>query len=90
MSTLMPKTPPHVYEPVSTRVRAFMERNMPAHVREAEQELQFAARELRRPVNPLSVEDIGDREDVIAMHRRADKVVSSNAERMGSYVRSLA
>lgn len=90
MSTLMPKTPPHVYEPLPTRVRDFMERNMPAHVRQAEQELQFAARELDRPCNPLSVEDMGDREDVIPMHRRADKVISSNPERMGSYLRSLA
>jgi hypothetical protein len=86
----MPKTPPHVYEPLPERVRAFTESNMPPQVREAEQEMQFAARELRRPVDPLSVEDMGDREDVTAMHRRADKTISSNPERMGSHLRSLA
>ena len=90
MSSLMPKTPPHVYEPLPDGVRSFAERHMPAHVVTAEQELQFAARELDRPCNPLSVEDIGDREDVIAMHRRADKTISSNPERMGSHLRSLA
>jgi hypothetical protein len=88
--SLMPKTPPHVYEPLPTRVRDFAERHMPAHVRWAEQELQLADRELRRPVNPLSVEDIGDREDVIATRRAADKVISSNPERMGSHLRSLS
>lgn len=88
--SLMPKTPPHVFEPLPERVRDFMVRHMPKHVADAEQEMQFAARELRRPVNPLSVEDIGDREDVIAMHRRADKVISSNPERMGSHLRSLS
>jgi hypothetical protein len=90
MSTLMPKTPPHVYEPLPERVRDFMVRNMPAHVRQAERELQCARRELHRPCDPLSVEDMGDREDVIAMHRRADKTISSNPERMGSHLRSLA
>lgn len=86
----MPKTPPHVYEPLPSQVRYFSERNMPAHVRQAEQELQLADRELHRPVNLLSVEDMGDREDVITMRRRADKVISSNPERMGSYLRSLS
>jgi hypothetical protein len=33
---------------------------------------------------------MGDREDVIALHRRADKTISSNPERMGSHLRSLA
>ncbi|MEU4154732.1 hypothetical protein [Streptomyces antimycoticus] len=90
MSTIFPSLPPQVYEPVPSRVRALAERNMPADVRQAEQEMQFAARELHRPCNPLSVEDIGDREDVIAMHRRADKTISSHPERMGSHLRSLA
>jgi hypothetical protein len=90
MSTLMPKTPPHVYEPLPERVRSFAERHMPAHVVVAELEMRSARRELHRPVDPLSVEDIGDREDVIAMHRRADKTISSNPERMGSHLRSLA
>ncbi|MFG2352648.1 hypothetical protein [Streptomyces sp. NPDC048521] len=86
----MPKTPPHVYEPLPSGVRAFAERHMPAHVVAAELAMQFAARELHRPVNPLSVEDMGDREDVLVMHRRADKTISSNPERMGSHLRSLA
>jgi hypothetical protein len=88
--SLMPKTPPHVYEPLPSGVRAFAERHMPAHVVTAEQEMQFAARELTRPVDPRSVDDVADREDVIVMHRRADKTISSNPERMGSHLRSLA
>ncbi|MFF8590040.1 hypothetical protein ACF061_01130 [Streptomyces sp. NPDC015220] len=86
----MPTTEPPVYEPVPAGVRKFAERHMPAHVVAAEREMQFAARELGRAVDPLSVEDMADREDVIAMHRRADKVVSSNPERMGSHLRSLS
>lgn len=86
----MPKTPPHVYEPLPSQVRDFMDRNMPEHVVEAERQMEFAARELRRPVDVLSVEDMGDREDVLAMHRSADKVISSSPERMGSHLRSLA
>lgn len=88
--SLMPKTPSHVYEPLPSGVRAFAERHMPAHVVAAELEMHSADRELHRPCNPLSVEDVADREDVIAMHRRADKTVSSNPERMGSHLRSLA
>ncbi|CAL9663615.1 hypothetical protein SUDANB1_07101 [Streptomyces sp. enrichment culture] len=90
MSSLMPKTPPLVIEPLPQRVRDFAAKHMPKHVMEAECLMTFTRRELDRPVNPLSVEDMGDREDVIAEHRRADKVVSSNPERMGSYLRSLS
>ncbi|NEA52343.1 hypothetical protein [Streptomyces sp. SID10815] len=86
----MPRTQPHVYEPVPTAVRAFSERHMPTQVVAAEREMQFAARELNRPCDPLSVEDMGDREEAFAMYRRADKVVSSHPERMGSHLRSLS
>jgi len=90
MTSLMPQTPPQVYEPVPSQVRDFAERNMAPVVREAEQAMQFASRELGRPVDPRSVEDIGDREDVLAMYRAADKTISSHPERMGSHLRSLA
>lgn len=90
MSSLTPKTPPLVIEPLPARVRSFAARHMPKHVLTAECQMDVARRELRRPCDPLSVEDMGDREDVIAMHHAADKVVSSNPERMGSYLRSLS
>jgi hypothetical protein len=86
----MPKTPPRVVESLPERVHRFAMRHTPKHVADAEFQMNFARRELRRPCDPLSVEDVGDREDVIAAHRAADKVISSNAERMGSYLRSLS
>jgi hypothetical protein len=87
---LIPKTSPLVIEPLPDRVRSFAARHMPKHVLEAECLMDIARRELRSPCDPLSVEDMGDREDVLAMHHAADKVISSNPERMGSYLRSLS
>lgn len=90
MSRLMPKTPPLVIEPLPAKVQSFAVRHMPRHVMEAEGLLTFTRRELERPCDPLSVEDMGDREEILAMRHAADKVVSSNPERMGSYLRSLS
>jgi hypothetical protein len=79
-----------VIAPSPAAVGAFKALHMPERVVEAELLMDDAARELRKSCSPLSVEDMGDRETALAMYARADKTVSSNAERMGSYLRSLS
>jgi hypothetical protein len=76
--------------PSPAAVGAFKALHMPEHVVEAELLMDDAARELLKPCSPLSVEDLGDRETALGEYARADKTVSSNPERMGSYLRSLS
>lgn len=59
--------------PTPDAVRYFAARHMPTAVVEANALALDAERILRRPVSPLSVEDLGDRETALAEWHRADK-----------------
>ncbi|MFF5473399.1 hypothetical protein [Streptomyces achromogenes] len=67
--------------PTPDAVRLFSARQLPAHVREAASNADRAELYLGCPVNPLSVEDWGDRETVLAQWHRADKVLAATALR---------
>ena len=70
---------PHI--PTPDGVRYFQARQLPASVREAAAAADRAELELGRPVSPLSVEDLGDRETVLAEWHRADKTLAATALR---------
>ncbi|MEU0818862.1 hypothetical protein [Streptomyces mirabilis] len=53
----------------------------PKHVMDAVRLIDDAERHLYRPCSPLSVEDLGDRETVLAEWSRADKVLAATALR---------
>lgn len=59
--------------PTPDAVRYFAAQHLPAAVVEANALSLDAERVLRRPMSPLSVEDLGDRETVLAEWHRADK-----------------
>jgi hypothetical protein len=67
--------------PTPDGVRYFQARQLPAPVRKAAAAADRAELELGRPVSPLSVEDLGDRETVLAEWHRADKVLAATALR---------
>ncbi|WP_318201110.1 hypothetical protein [Streptomyces sp. SCL15-4] len=67
--------------PTPDAVRLFSARQLPAHVREAAANADRAELYLGCPVNPLSVEDWGDRETVLAQWHRADKTLAATALR---------
>ncbi|MGW5173211.1 hypothetical protein ACWERY_02435 [Streptomyces sp. NPDC004082] len=67
--------------PVPAAVGVFKALHGPRHVVEATLRKDDAERELRRPVSPLSVEDLGDRETVLAEWHRADKILAATALR---------
>ncbi|MPY47065.1 hypothetical protein [Streptomyces acidicola] len=67
--------------PTPDAVRYFSSRQLPRAVREAASAADRAELELGRPVSPLSVEDLGDRETVLAHWHRADKVLAATALR---------
>jgi hypothetical protein len=67
--------------PIPDAVRYFSARHLPAHVREAAVTADRAELYLGCPVSPLSVEDWGDRETVLAQWHRADKVLAATALR---------
>ncbi|MFI9244212.1 hypothetical protein ACIGXF_16845 [Streptomyces sp. NPDC053086] len=59
--------------PTPDAVRYFSASQLPAHVREAAADADRAELYFGCPVSPLSVEDWGDRETVLAEWHRADK-----------------
>ncbi|MFC5204564.1 hypothetical protein [Streptomyces kaempferi] len=63
--------------PVPTAVGMFKALHSPQHVVEATLLKDDAERHLGRPVSPLSVEDLGDRETVLAEWHRADKTLAA-------------
>ena len=63
--------------PVPAAVGMFNAIHSPQHVVEATLRKDDAERELRRLRFPLSVEDRGDRETVLAEWHRADKVLAA-------------
>lgn len=63
--------------PTPEAVRYFYARLLPAHVREAAANADRAELYLGCPVSPLSVEDWGDRETVLAQWHRADKTLAA-------------
>jgi len=67
--------------PTPDAVRYFAAQHLPAAVVEANALSLDAERVLRRPISPLSVEDLGDRETVLAEWHRADKVLGATALR---------
>lgn len=67
--------------PVPAAVGVFKAVHGPAHVVEATLLKDDAERELRRFRGPLSVEDEGDRQTVLAEWHRADKVLAATALR---------
>ncbi|GGM05830.1 hypothetical protein GCM10010099_22490 [Streptomyces cinereus] len=67
--------------PTPDAVRYFQAGLLPASVREAATAADRAELELGRPISPLSVEDLGDRETVLAKWHQADKVLSATALR---------
>lgn len=64
--------------PVPAAVGMFKAVNGPQHVTEATLLKDDTERELRRFRGPLSVEDQGDRETVLADRHRADKVLAAS------------
>lgn len=67
--------------PTPDSVRYFSARLLPTEVREAAANANRAELYLGCPVSPLSVEDWGDRETVLAQWHRADKVIAATALR---------
>lgn len=67
--------------PTPEAVSYFSTRLLPEHVREAAANADRAELYLGCPVSPLSVEDWGDRETVLAQWHRADKVLAATALR---------
>ena len=67
--------------PVPAAVGMFKAAHGPQHVVEATLRKDDAERHLARPVSPLSVEDLGDRETVLAEWSRADKILAATALR---------
>ena len=67
--------------PAPAAVGMFKAAHGPQHITEATLLKDDAERVLRRPVSPLSVEDLGDRETVLAEWHRADKVLAATALR---------
>ncbi|MDX3549543.1 hypothetical protein PV724_44520 [Streptomyces europaeiscabiei] len=67
--------------PTPDAVRYFSFRQEPEHVREAAATADRAELYLGCPVSPLSVEDWGDRETVLAQWHRADKTLAATALR---------
>lgn len=63
--------------PTPDAVRYFSARLLPAPVREAAANADRAELYLGCPVSPLSVEDLGDRETVLAQWHRADKTLAA-------------
>lgn len=63
--------------PTPDAVRRFSASQLPAHVREAASNADRAELYLGCPVSPLSVEDWGDRETILAQWHRADKVLAA-------------
>lgn len=62
-------------------VRRLHAAHLPPPVLEAVLTTDLAERELNRPISPLSTEDIGDRETVLALWHQADKILSATALR---------
>lgn len=76
--------------PMPDAVASFRAQYLAPGVFEAMVQMADAERRVKR-LRPLtSVEDRGNREGVLVLHRTADKVVSSHAERVGSHLRSLS
>ncbi|WP_171117889.1 MULTISPECIES: hypothetical protein [unclassified Streptomyces] len=69
--------------PTPEAVHLFAARLTRPHVIEAALAMDDAERVLSRPMSPLSVEDWGDREIVLADWHRAKKVLASTALRPG-------
>ncbi|MFD8008148.1 hypothetical protein [Streptomyces mirabilis] len=67
--------------PAPPAVGRFAAARTPKHVLDAVRTLDTAELELARPCSPLSVEDVGDRETVLAEWSRADKVLAATALR---------
>jgi hypothetical protein len=67
--------------PTPDAVRLFSARQLPAHVREAAATADRAELYLDCPVSPLSVEDWGDRETILAQWHHADKVLAATTLR---------
>ncbi|SDL29104.1 hypothetical protein [Streptomyces indicus] len=71
-------------------VAMFRAQHLPTGVYDAVVQMADVERGYKR-LRPLaSVEDQGDREELLAVYAAADKTVSSHAERIGSHLRSLA
>ncbi|WP_199546659.1 hypothetical protein [Streptomyces sp. N35] len=71
-------------------VAMFRAQHLPTGVYEAVVQMADVERGHKR-LRPLaSVEDQGDREELLALYAAADKTVSSHAERVGSHLRSLS
>jgi len=67
--------------PTPDAVRRFSADQLPAHIREAASNADRAELYLGCPVSPLSVEDWGDRETILAEWHKADKTLSATALR---------
>ncbi|MFE2832262.1 hypothetical protein ACFXI6_14610 [Streptomyces mirabilis] len=67
--------------PAPLAVGRFAAALTPKHVMDAVRLIDDAERHLARPVSPLSVEDLGDRETVLAEWSRADKILAATALR---------
>jgi hypothetical protein len=63
--------------PTPEAVSYFAARLLPDHVREAAATADRAELYLGCPVSPLSMEDLGDRETVLAQWHRADKTLAA-------------
>ncbi|MFD7185546.1 hypothetical protein ACFV90_36990 [Streptomyces sp. NPDC059904] len=69
---------------------AFKFSQTPEPVLAAIYDVDDAERELARFRAPLSIEDQGDRESVLAIHAKASKTLARIPARLGSHLRSLA
>ncbi|MEV0556321.1 hypothetical protein AB0I27_23065 [Streptomyces sp. NPDC050597] len=67
--------------PAPDAVRRFSATQTSQPVRDAARQADMAELHLARTCSPLSVEDVGDRETLLAEWHRADKVLSATALR---------